>query len=236
MVWINYNINSNQKYIFNKLNLSIPSDFEPNNFINLRKKLDELKGQIYSINSVQEILENIEEVTLYDEYKSINALVEEDIVDNKINLNFIIEEMPKIFVERINILGNNITRENVVRNQVVLDEGDPFNLLLTKKSVNNLKSLNIFKKVDYKIKEGSDDQSKIIDFIIEEKATGEVMAGAGFGTTGGTFIFGVKENNYLGKGLIVNAQANISSGSVKGEFGVINPNYNNSDKLYLQIF
>ena len=226
-----YNINSNQKYIFNKLNLTIPSDFEPNNFINLRKKLDELKGQIYSINSVQEILENIEEVTLYDEYKSINALVEEDIVDNKINLNFIIEEMPKIFVERINILGNNITRENVVRNQVVLDEGDPFNLLLTKKSVNNLKSLNIFKKVDYKIKEGSDDQSKIIDFIIEEKATGEVMAGAGFGTTGGTFIFGVKENNYLGKGLIVNAQANISSGSVKGEFGVINPNYNNSDKL-----
>ena len=57
------------------------------------------------------------------------------------------------------------------------------------------------------------------------------MAGAGFGTDGGTFIFGVKENNYLGKGLTVNAQLNVSSGSVKGDFSVTNPNYNNSDKL-----
>ena len=58
--------------------------------------------------------------------------------------------MPKVFVERINILGNNVTRENV-RNQVAVDEGDPFNLLLTK-SVNNLKSLNLFKSVNYKLK------------------------------------------------------------------------------------
>ena len=199
------------------------------------KLLENFKGEIYSINSVQNILEQIEEVTLYDEYKSINALVEEDIVDNIINLNFIIEEMPKVFVERINILGNNVTRENVIRNQVAVDEGDPFNLLLTKKSVNNLKSLNLFKSVNYKIKDGSDDDTKVIDIIVEEKPTGEIMAGAGFGTDGGTFIFGVKENNYLGKGLTVNAQLNVSSGSVKGDFSVTNPNYNNSDKLILLI-
>ena len=147
-----YNIESDKKFFFNDLKLIIPSDFEEENFSKLRKLLENFKGEIYSINSVQNILEQIEEVTLYDEYKSINALVEEDIVDNIINLNFIIEEMPKVFVERINILGNNVTRENVIRNQVAVDEGDPFNLLLTKKSVNNLKSLNLFKSVNYKLK------------------------------------------------------------------------------------
>ena len=86
-----YNIESDKKFFFNDLKLIIPSDFEEENFSKLRKLLENFKGEIYSINSVQNILEQIEEVTLYDEYKSINALVEEDIVDNIINLNFIFE-------------------------------------------------------------------------------------------------------------------------------------------------
>ena len=49
------------------------------------------------------------------------------------------------------------------------------------KSVNNLKSLNLFKSINYKIKDGSDDDTKVIDIIVEEKPTGEIMAGAGFG-------------------------------------------------------
>ncbi len=231
-----FNIQANEKYVFNDLTISLPADFEENNFLKLKKTLNQLKGEIYSINSVQDILEEIEEITLYDEYKSINALVDEKIDDNKINLNFIIEEMPKLFVEKINIFGNNITRENVIRNQLVIDEGDPFNILLTKKSINNLRSTNLFKKVNYKVKDGSDKDSKIIDITIEEKATGEITAGAGFGTDGGTLIFGIRENNYLGKGLIVKAQANLSTDSIKGEFGVTNPNYNNSDKMIFSNF
>ena len=60
--------------------------------------------------------------------------------------------------------------------------------------------------------------SKVIDITVEEKATGEA-AGAGFGTDGGTLLFGI-ENNYLGKGLIVEAKANLSADSIKGQFGV----------------
>ena len=67
------------------------------------------------------------------------SYVNEQIVDNKINLDFIIEESDKIFVKKINILGNNVTRENVIRNQLEIDEGDPFNEILMRKSINNLK-------------------------------------------------------------------------------------------------
>ena len=231
-----FNIQANKKYIFNDLRVTLPVDFEESNFLKLKETFNKLKGETYSINSVQDILEKIEEITLYDEYKSINALVDEDIIDNKINLNFIIEEMPKLFVEKINIFGNNITRENVIRNQVLVDEGDPFNILLTKKSINNLRSTNLFKSVNYKVNDGSDNESKIIDITVEEKATGEITAGAGFGTDGGTLLFGIRENNYLGKGLIVKAQANLSADSIKGELGITNPNYKNSDKMVFSNF
>ena len=231
-----FNIQANKKFIFNNLTLTLPTDFDEKNFLKLKDTLKKLKGKVYSINSVQDILEEIEEITLYDEYKSINALVDEDISENKINLNFIIEETPKLFVEKINIFGNNITRENVIRNQVVVDEGDPFNILLTKKSINNLRSTNLFKSVNYKVNDGSDKDSKVIDITVEEKATGEITAGAGFGTDGGTLLFGIKENNYLGKGLIVEAEANLSADSIKGQFGVTNPNYNNTDKMVFSSF
>ena len=231
-----FNIQAKKKYIFNDLRVTLPVDFEESNFLKLKETFNKLKGETYSINSVQDILEKIEEITLYDEYKSINALVDEDIIDNKINLNFIIEEMPKLFVEKINIFGNNITRENVIRNQVLVDEGDPFNILLTKKSINNLRSTNLFKSVNYKVNDGSDNESKIIDITVEEKATGEITAGAGFGTDGGTLLFGIRENNYLGKGLIVKAQANLSADSIKGELGITNPNYKNSDKMVFSNF
>ena len=111
-----------------------------------------------------------------------------------------------------------------------IDEGDPFNEILHAKSINNLKSLNFFKNVTSDVIDGSEDDSKIINFNIEEKPTGEIFAGAGFGTSGATFTFGVKENNYLGKGLGVEANTTINEESFKGLLSINNPNYNNSDK------
>ena len=169
-------------------------------------------------------------ITVNEEYKSIKATIEENIVSNKLNINFIIEETEKIFVERINIFGNNITRESVIRNQLVIDEGDPFNEILAKKSENNLKSLNFFKDIKTTVSDGENKDTKIINIYVEEKPTGEIFAGAGAGTGGGTAMFGVKENNYLGKGLSVDANATISAETFKGLLSVTNPNYKNSDK------
>ena len=108
-------------------------------------------------------------------------LFEEDIVENKINLNFIINEAEKYVVEKINIFGNNVTRENVIRNQLELDEGDPYNEILKNKSLNNIKGLN-FSKCFNRSYWWKNNNSKIINIKVEEKPTGEIMAGAGFGT------------------------------------------------------
>ena len=67
------------------------------------------------------------------QFESIKATVEEKINGNKINLFFEVKETEKFFVERINILGNNVTDEKVIRNQLLIDEGDPYNEILKTK-------------------------------------------------------------------------------------------------------
>ena len=225
-----FNIDPGKKIYFNDMNIVLPKDFDNSNYINLADILKKLKGNAYSINSVEKILDEVDKITLEEEFKSVKAFVEEKIVEDKLDMTFIIEESEKYFVERINVLGNNITRENVIRNQLELDEGDPYSEILAKKSENNIKSLNFFKTVQTSVIDGIDKNSKIINFQIEEKATGEISAGAGAGTEGGTLQFGIRENNYLGKGLSVDGSAFISKERFKGIFGVTNPNFNNTDK------
>jgi len=225
-----YNINANKKYFFNELTLSLPADFQKDNFEQLDKIFIKTKGKPYSINVVEEILDEIDNITINQEYTSVKAFVEENIISNQINLNFTIKETEKYFVERINILGNNITRENVIRNQLEIDEGDPYNEILDNKSINNLNSLNFFKSVQSEVLDGDEKNSKVINITVEEKATGEIMAGAGFGTSESSIMFGVKENNYLGKGISLDANAKLSPDSFKGSLNVRNPNYKNSDK------
>ena len=140
-------------------------------------------------------------------------------------IKFNIYEGEKILVERINVLGNNVTNEAVIRSEMELDEGDPFTKLGLNKSIANLKARNIFKDVNYKISEGSAKNLKAIDISVEEKPTGEVSAGAGVGTNGGSFAFNVQENNYLGEGKNVGFNIEIDQESVKGTLNYTNPNY-----------
>ena len=225
-----YSIEPGKKYFFDNVTLNLPNDFDENNFKELENIFSEIKNKPYSINSVNEILNEIDKITTNEEFHSVNATVTENIVDNKINLNFEIIETEKLFVEKINIYGNNVTREEVIRNNLEIDEGDPYNKILQLKSVNNLKSLNFFKEVDAEIIKGSTDDARIINYSVQEKPTGEISAGAGVGTSGGTIGFSVKENNYLGKGISLEGSGTLSEESLKGIFSVTNPNYNNSDK------
>ena len=225
-----YNIDANEIHYFNNLILNLPSDFDKSNFIKLENVFNELKGKRYSINKIEDILEEIDKITLQEQFETISASVDEEIINNKINLNFKIFKDVNLFVEKINIFGNNITRENVIRNQLEIDEGDPYNKLLETKSLNNLKNLRFFKNVKSEVVDGTQPDTKIINLTVEEKPTGEIAAGAGFGTDGANFLFSVKENNYLGKGIKIANTVLVSNESVKGTFSVNNPNYNNSDK------
>ena len=226
-----FSIDAKNKFYFGDLELKLPSDYEASNFNKLQELFVEIKNKPYSINAVEDIIDEIDNIAISEQYESIKATVSENIVDDKINLVFEIEETTKFFVEKINIFGNNITRENVIRNQLYIDEGDPFNEILSNKSINEIKSLNIFRDVNYEIFEGENENSKVINITVEEKPTGEIMAGAGFGTDGEVIEFGIKENNYLGKGLKVESNLSLGTDKITGKFDVIDPNFNDTSKL-----
>ena len=225
-----YNITSGNKYFFNDLSLKLPIDYDLVNFKNLTKMFLDLKGEAYSLNSIDKILNEIDRIVLNEQYEFLKSTVIEEINDDLINLTFNIDESEKFYVEKINILGNNITREDVIRNEFSVDEGDAFNELLHKKTLNNLKGLNFFNKIEDQIIDGSLQNQKIINITVEEKPTGEIMAGAGVGTSGGTVAFGVKENNFLSRGINFGADLSISPETVKGIVSLNNPNYKGSNK------
>ena len=225
-----YNISSGKKYYFNEFNLNLPIDYETDNFNELNNIFRDLKGEKYSLNSIDKILKEIDKIVLNEQFEFLKSSVQEEIKDNLINLTFDIGESEKFYVEKINILGNNITREEVIRNNLLVDEGDAFNELLQAKTINNLKALNFFSKVDSEIIDATDLNRKIINITVEEKPTGEIMAGAGVGTSGGTVAFGVSENNYLGRGIEFSSDVSVSAESLKGLIAINNPNYKGSNR------
>ena len=225
-----FNIDANSKLFFGELKIDLPNDFSKSNYEDVIKFFRKLENEPYSINRINDIVEKIETITVNEQYESIKATLQEKIVSDKININFKVEETEKFFIEKINIFGNNITRESVIRNQIEIDEGDPFNQILYAKSLNNIKSLNFFKEVNGEILDGDEFNAKIINIKLTEKPTGEIFAGVGTGTDGSNFSFGVKENNYLGRGVKVDTNLNVTEEKVKGRFLVSNPNYKNSDK------
>ena len=225
-----FNIESGNQYFFNNFNLNLPEDYNKSDFKKIEKIFNKLKNENYSLDNLNLILKEIDKIASERLYDFIDAKVEEEIIENnKINFTFNIIDSDKFYVEKINILGNFQTIEEVIRNRLIVDEGDPLNNLLYAKSIDNIKSLRIFKSVKSEIKEGSDSNLKVVDIIVEEQPTGEVSLLAGVGTTGTTVGGGIVEKNFLGKGINLETNLEISEETIKGKFVYSKPNFAYTD-------
>ena len=231
-----FNINSGLKYYFGNIDLVIPDDYSKDSFDSIIEIQNKLEGQTYSLNKIKKILNKIDEVALTKEFEFINAKYNETLEGNKINFVIKLEDSEKFYIERVNIYGNFITSENVIRNSLIIDEGDPYNKILVNKSINQIKSRRIFKTVKETITEGSSDNFKIINIDVEEQPTGEISAGAGTGTSGSSISFGIRENNYMGTGIKIDTNVAVSDTGLKGLLSINNPNYKNSDKSFITTF
>jgi len=225
-----FNISAGKKYYFGNHDLILPADYTKKSFEKIIKVQKKLEGKTYSLNKVKKILDEIDQIALTKEYEFINAKYNEVVEGNKINLFIKLEDSEKFYIERINIFGNYATSENVIRNSLIVDEGDAYNKILVNKSINQIKSKRIFKKVSREIIPGSTNNFKIINISVEEQPTGEISAGAGTGTSGSKVSFGIRENNYMGTGVRLDSNVSISDTGLQGIISINNPNYKNSNK------
>ena len=225
---ITYNIDAGERHVITKISTNVAEQIEKKFFFDLQKYYSDLIGDYYSPFKIKKVLDQLDALIIKNDLQFIEHSVSESVDNGKVEVTINILEGKKILVERVNISGNTITEESVIRGELLVDEGDPFNLLKLEKSISKIKARNLFGKVDRAVKDGSSKDEKIIDISVEEKPTGEVAAGAGVGTDGGSFSFSIKENNYLGSGVAVAGFTEVNENSFKGEISVNNPNYNDT--------
>ena len=223
---LTYTINAGNRYKVNKISLNLSEVLNKELFTSLEKNYQSIVGKYYSPFKVKNLLDDLDELIVDNDLQFVEHNVNETISNENIEIAINIFEGKKELVERINILGNTVTDESVIRSEMLIDEGDPANNLKLEKSVAKLKSRNIFGDVRTKVSDGSSKDQKIIDIIVEEKPTGEISAGAGIGTNGGSFAFNISENNWLGKGININTSLDVSAETFTGGINVNNPNYN----------
>tara|TARA_A100001015_G_scaffold308312_1_gene405739 strand:- start:4476 stop:6707 length:2232 start_codon:yes stop_codon:yes gene_type:complete len=221
---LTYSIEAGTRYRINKISTKVDNVFDKQLFSPLNKIYKDIAGEYYSPFKIKDILDEVELIVEKNNLQFVEQSVSEKKEGNNINLIFNIYEGEKFLVERINILGNNITDEAVIRGELTIDEGDPFTDLAIQKSVAEIQQRNIFKNVNYEVLNSSENK-KIVNITVEEKPTGEISAGAGIGTSGSTFAINIQENNWLGEGKNVGLDLEVTSESIIGTFSYNNPNY-----------
>ena len=229
---ITFSINSGQKYFFSK---SIINDEAKNlndeNIKDLNRIiLKKIKGnfsqkKLDNVNNlVNEYLRNkkIEFVTFFNKINKID--------NNKLDIEFKFVKKPRKFVNLINISGNTITEESVIRRNLLFSEGDSYLDYKILKSIDRVKSLRIFKDVKFNTKNLGNEKVDL-NIYVEEQPTGSVSAGIGVGSSGSSVSSTIVEKNLFGKGITLDGNVNVGTEKISGNVGLALPDFNNSGNV-----
>jgi len=192
----------------------------------LERQLTVKKGAWYDARKIESSIQNLTDAvgTLGFAFVEVRPLIRRNRADRTINVVFLIREGPKVFVERIEIIGNSRTRDEVIRREMRLVEGDAYNTSKIRASRRRLRRLDFFKKVEISNRPGSASDKTIIKVEVEEKATGELSLGAGFSTEEGALgTIGLREKNFLGRGQDISVAFTLSQRSTEADLRFTEP-------------
>lgn len=170
---------------------------------NLKESVLPVTGEWYNAKKVEDTVVAMTNKAgdLQFAFVDVKPQVERNREAKTIDIKFVVNESPRVFVEKININGNVRTLDEVIRREMLLVEGDPYNTSKLKKSEQRIKDLGFFENVTVTPTQGSAPDQSVVDITVEEKSTGELSVGAGFSTQDGALAdFRLRERNFLGKG------------------------------------
>lgn len=199
--FLTFVVDEGPKYDFGEV--KIVSELKGNETPDFTSLLTTEKGDTYNASKIESSIDAItkELGNLGYAFVDVQPKVERDAATKIANLTYIIKPGPRVYVERINVNGNQRTLDEVVRREFRLAEGDPYNNAKLQRTEQRLNNLGFFEKVEVKNEQGSAPDKTVIDVHVKEKSTGEVNIGAGFSSTDGVLgNFGVRESNLLGRG------------------------------------
>jgi len=171
-------------------------------------------GDTYSPNRVEKTIELMEQLATRKglNFIRVTPRVVRNDADRTLDLTFVIEKGPRLFVERIDIEGNETTIDRVVRRQFDTVEGDPFNPRAIAAAARRIEGLGFFSATEVQPRTGSTDDSVIVDVNLEEQPTGSLSFGVTYsGTDGAGGTVALTESNFLGRGQFVEAKFGLGS-------------------------
>lgn len=160
-------------------------------------------GKWYDANAVEESIDAINEAAgnLGYAFVDVRPQIQRNRDTRTIDVNFLVNEGPRVFVERIEISGNVRTMDEVIRREFRFAEGDAFNAAKLRRSRQRIQDLDFFEKVEVDQVQGSSPDRAVVKVNVEEKSTGSLSIGAGFSTSSGILgDLSVRERNLLGRG------------------------------------
>ncbi len=184
-------------------------------------------GDWFNAKAVEDVVTGLSELagTKGYAFADINPAYEPDREKKLMNIQFRVNESPRVYVERIDIAGNTITRDKVIRREFRVNEGDAFNAVKIKRSQDRIQSLGFFQeKLEIKQTQGSTPDRVILGLDVEEKSTGEIQLSAGYSSLEKFIVSAnIAQRNFLGKGQEVNAGVNWSRYSRSAQVGFVEP-------------
>ena len=169
----------------------------------LNSKMLTVSAAVYNASQIDKTVEKLT-LSVAEQgfaFARVRPRADRDPVSRQIHLTYVIDEGNRTYIERINVVGNGRTKDHVIRREIRLVEGDAYNPLLVDRAKKRLQNLGFFKKVETRRRPGTARDRVVIDFVIEEQATGELSFGGGYSTSEGVIgDISITERNLMGNG------------------------------------
>ena len=224
--FITFTIDEGPKYRFG--DVDVESALPSVNLPALRKVIMSRPGRVYDAQRIEKTAEALTVTASQEGYAfaQVKPRFDRDEVSRRINVTYVIEEGPRVYIERINIVGNFRTQDQVIRREFNVAEGDAFNRLLVEAAKRRLKALGFFKSVDIDTQPGSSPDRVVLVVTVVEQPTGELSFGAGYSTSEGIIgDISVTERNLMGKGQYVRLSFSGSLERAQADFSFTQPHF-----------
>ena len=228
--FLTFRVQEGQQYAFGALTaVSDLSDVDPDLY---QDEIRIREGKTYSPQAIDATIERLELLALQQglDFVRVTPRVTRNDEARTLDVEFVVERGPRIFVERIDIEGNATTLDRVIRRQFATVEGDPFNPREIRAAAERIRALGYFTQADVSAREGSDPSQVIVDVDVEEQPTGSLGFGANYSVQDGVGLaLTFRETNFLGRGQVLNFTLDTGSDSANSQLTFVEPFFLNRD-------
>ncbi len=200
--FVTFTLNEGAQYTVNSI--QVQSSLPRLNGADLLPQVEQEKGEVYDGEAVERSVTALQDAAQARGYNFVlvRPRIARDTTKHTVDLVFDITEGPRVYVERIDIVGNTRTKDKVIRRELQLAEGDAFDAAAVRRSRSRLTDLGYFNTVNITSAPGSNADKVVVTAAVDEKATGELSLGGGFSSDAGALLSaGLREKNLVGTGI-----------------------------------